>query len=101
MLVPGKTLAELSPVPASEVELVKLDVEGVGTAIVGWMIDHEFLPRQILVELEECIFPTRERDQLVKQHVLGLEALGYDLVHFDGTANATFVRTVRTGRHDV
>lgn len=100
-IVPAKTLSALSPVPASAVELVKLDVEGVGAAIIGWMIEHDFLPTQILVELEECIFPTKERDRLVKKNVLALEALGYSLVHFDGMANATFLRRNTSVRSDV
>ncbi|MCG9914728.1 MAG: hypothetical protein MH112_00010 [Phenylobacterium sp.] len=92
VLVPGKTLEALSPVPANDVEIVKLDVEGIGSLILSWMIQSNFLPRQILVEFEECIFPSLRRDQDVKRNVRALEGLGYDLVHFDGIANATFLR---------
>lgn len=92
VFVPAMTLADLCPVPADDVELVKLDVEGIGASILSWMIEHEFLPRQILVEFEECIFPTRERDRSLKRQVLRLESVGYELIYFDGAANATFLR---------
>lgn len=101
VVVTGKTLADLSPVPADEVEIVKLDVEGIGTDIIEWMVTNAFLPRQILVEFEECIFPTPQRDRDLKSNVRALEDLGYELVHFDGIANATFLRTSQAKYLDV
>lgn len=97
MIVPAKTLASLSPVDSERVELVKLDVEGIGVRILDWVVDNKYFPRQILVEFEECFLPTRERFSALKRSVLALEREGYELVYFDGVANASFCRV---GSHD-
>lgn len=92
IVVQANTLDKISNQPSSMVEIVKLDIEGAGLIIVNWMIDNKYLPNQILVEIEECLYPSIRKFEEVKNSINRLEKHGYDLVHFDDIANCTFVK---------
>ncbi len=92
IVVPARTLRSICAVSPEDVEVVKLDVEGAGSSIMDWMVDNNYLPRQILVEMEECLLPTRKNFAALKRSVQKLESVGYVLVHFDGQANCTFLK---------
>lgn len=75
-----------------QVELVKLDVEGAEIDLIDWMCDNTFRPKQVLVEYDEMTFPGRSTYPRVKHATNRMRAAGYDLVHFDGHANCTYLR---------
>jgi FkbM family methyltransferase len=77
---------------ASDVGLVKLDIEGAEVEVIDWMCDNAFQPPQLLVEFDEMTFPDRETLPRVKHATNRLRAAGYKLIHFDGHANCTFLR---------
>jgi FkbM family methyltransferase len=92
IVVPADTLDRISRQPPENVEIVKLDIEGAGIIVVNWMIQNRYLPNQILVEVEECLFPSLDKFRKTRACVRDLEACGYDLVYFDGVANCTFAK---------
>lgn len=73
-------------------QLLKLDIEGAEMVVLDAMVEAGLLPSQLLVEFDEIHFPTRNNIEAVKQVVLRLENVGYELVHYDGIANCVFYR---------
>jgi FkbM family methyltransferase len=76
-----------------DIHLVKLDIEGAAAEVIDWMCDNAFRPKQLLVEFDEMTFPDLSTMPRVKKVTSCLRAVGYELVHFDGHANCTFLRT--------
>lgn len=76
----------------SELELLKLDIEGAEIAVLEDMLERGIRPRQILVEFDELTLRTRlalrrwqSSDMLLREHK-------YACVYFDGLSCFTYVR---------
>jgi FkbM family methyltransferase len=77
----------------NDIHIVKLDIEGAAIEVINWMCDNAFRPKQLLVEFDEMIFPDPHTKTRVKNATTRLQAAGYELVHFDGRSNCTFLLT--------
>lgn len=91
--VPALSISQVlreSGADLEQLELIKLDIEGAETQVIGAMLDGEIRPTQLLVEFDEIHFPTRESVANIRDMVLKLEAAGYVLAHYDGLANCLF-----------
>jgi len=85
-------LEEIIDDESDNIELIKLDIEGIGAKIAEALIARGLRPNQILLEFEEVFFPTKSSVTALKRAVRTLQESGYSLVHFDGLANCVFYR---------
>jgi FkbM family methyltransferase len=76
----------------AKLPLLKLDIEGAEIEVIDHMLAGRIYPDQILVEFDEMNTPSLENKRKVRSCYKRLIAEGYDLVHFDGTANCLFLR---------
>jgi FkbM family methyltransferase len=74
-----------------DIHVVKLDIEGAAVEVIDWMCDNAFRPKQLLVEFDEMTFPDSNTVPRIKKATTRLRAAGYELVHFDGHSNCTFL----------
>lgn len=76
----------------SEIQLVKLDIEGAEIEVLHDMIENGLLPQQILVEFDELNKPSSRGLSRVDSAHRFLRNRGYDLVHTDRLADFLYVR---------
>ena len=72
--------------------LLKLDIEGAEIEVIDQMLGEGIRPDQVLVEFDELNAPSLAGKKRVRRCYERLIAEGYDLVHFDGSADCLFVR---------
>lgn len=89
--VPADTIDTLAATLTAPLGLVKIDIEGAAIPVLRDMLVKGVHPRQVLVEYEELVFPTKDAVEAVKSSVEAMLSAGYRLAHFDGHANCTFV----------
>lgn len=88
----GGLLDELN-VPAEEVPLVKLDIEGAEIEVLCEFLGKGFSPRQILVEFDELQVPSDAAFERVDMAHRALLEHGYACVYTDGETDFLFVRS--------
>jgi|GEM_PF-1205124 len=80
---------ELEP---SDISLVKLDIEGAEIEVLQAMIEDGFLPRQLLIEYDELISPSKKGyDRVTSMNKL-LKNQGYKLLHCDRPSNFLYLK---------
>lgn len=76
---------------ASDVPLVKLDIEGSEIEVIPHMLARGFTPEQVLVEFDELNRPSlRSRQRFDVAHD-ALRQHGYSVAHFDGRSNFLYL----------
>jgi FkbM family methyltransferase len=74
-----------------DVDILKLDIEGSEYEFLSASFGMKFLPKQILVEIDELHFPSLRTRRIAKKLLKLLEINGYTLVFRDGF-NFTYCR---------
>jgi FkbM family methyltransferase len=76
----------------SEIELVKLDIEGAEIEVLLQMLEEDFYPKQILVEFDELHNPSDRGFKRVDQAHGMLLVNGYELIYTDGMADFLYIK---------
>ena len=75
-----------------KIELIKLDIEGAEIEVIEQMLSKKIYPRQILIEYDELLAPSkRSKNRIEKCHKKLLET-GYKLINFDKPSNFLYCR---------
>lgn len=75
-----------------KLDCVKFDIEGVAADVVTNMLSDGIRPRQIMVELEELLRPTRQNEMSLLKMTNALSENGYCLANRQGVLNFLFIR---------
>ena len=76
-----------------DLKLMKVDIEGAEIEVIPDMLSKRILPRQILVEYDELMVPSRKSKQRVESCHRALLTAEYQLIHRD-RKNFTYYRPV-------
>lgn len=76
----------------SDIELIKLDIEGAEIEVLLQMLEEDFYPKQILVEFDELHNPSDRAFKRVDQAHGMLLANGYELIYTDGVADFLYFK---------
>jgi FkbM family methyltransferase len=76
----------------SEVNLIKLDIEGAEIEVILQMMEENFYPRQILVEFDELHDPSDKAFKRIDQAHGMLLANGYELIYTDGITDFLYFK---------
>ena len=71
--------------------LLKLDIEGAESQVIGSTMASGIRPRQILVEFDGMNFPSSRSREFVERTDGVLRQAGYECRHFDGQANFLYL----------
>ena len=93
--VPCETIAGLlrrHGLAHADIPLLKLDIEGAEVEVIDHMLQHGFLPRQILLEYDELLNPSPEGAERVSRTHARLEQAGYSAHWHDAVSNFCYLR---------
>lgn len=79
-------------IDASDISLIKLDIEGAEIEVLNQCLASGIKPRQILVEFDELYFPSDKGFNRVTDMHKSLLNNGYRLVHTDGHADFLYLK---------
>ncbi|MER9627424.1 FkbM family methyltransferase [Mesorhizobium sp. M0296] len=86
--VPAVTLRDiLEDNDIGQLEMLKLDIEGAEISVLRDVIEKGIRPKQLLVEFDGLLFPSRKTRTDIKFSDGILREAGYDCYHRDGQAN--------------
>lgn len=91
LLVESRSLQSLIELhQIDRLDILKLDIEGAEYDVIESLRGISILPRQVLVEFDDLLYPSRASRTRVRDSLRHLERLGYELVYFDGVTNACY-----------
>jgi len=76
----------------TDLELIKLDIEGAETAVISNMLESGIFPNQILVEFDELWLASASSKKKAEACDRALRSHGYECFHWDGKQNFSYAR---------
>ena len=74
------------------IPLLKLDIEGAEFEVIPHMFKHRIFPRQVLIEYDEMLYPSRRSKMKTETTHRTLVQAGYSARHYEGFGNYLYIR---------